>query len=104
MSDDKKSKQRRRKAPAFRHIEFLSLSEKRVLLIIVTPEGGVQNRILTTERDYEHSELVEAANYINAHFAGLDFGICGCHCRAPGGAFGFGCWGSAQAPFPVDGP
>ena len=39
----------RRRAPAFRHIEFLALSEKRVLLIIVTPDGDVQNRILFTE-------------------------------------------------------
>src|SRR5207249_7033993 len=36
----------KRKTPAFRHIEFLALSDKRVLLIIVTPDGDVQNRIL----------------------------------------------------------
>ena len=40
----------RRRSAAFRHIEFLSLSEKRVLLIIVTPDGDVQNRILVTDK------------------------------------------------------
>src|SRR5688572_5234332 len=52
----------RRRAVTFRHLEFLKLSEKRILLIVVTPDGDVQNRILLTERDYSASELVEAAN------------------------------------------
>jgi heat-inducible transcriptional repressor len=39
----------------------------------VTPEGDVQNRILMTERSYTHAQLVEAANVLNQHFAGLDF-------------------------------
>ena len=63
-----------RRASLFRQVEFLRLSERRILLIIVTPEGDVQNRILSTERDYAPAQLVEAANYINAHFAGLEFG------------------------------
>jgi heat-inducible transcriptional repressor len=64
-----------RRESKFRQVEFLRLSESRLLLIIVTPEGDVQNRILVADRDYKHSELVEAANYINAHFAGLDFTV-----------------------------
>jgi heat-inducible transcriptional repressor len=60
----------RRRAAAFRHIEFLRLSEKRILLIVVTPEGDVQNRILLPERDYSASELTEAANYINQNYSG----------------------------------
>ena len=63
----------RRTAPAFRHIEFLALSEKRVLLIIVTPEGDVQNRILFTERSYTPAELITAANFLNQNYAGLTF-------------------------------
>ncbi|MFP5413138.1 MAG: heat-inducible transcriptional repressor HrcA [Gammaproteobacteria bacterium] len=63
-----------RRASLFRQVEFLRLSDRRLLLIIVTPEGDVQNRILTTERDYTPSQLTEAANYINQHYAGLDFG------------------------------
>lgn len=62
-----------RRAASFRHVEFVRLSDKRVLLIIVTPEGDVQNRILMTERSYTHSQLVEAANVLNQQFAGLDF-------------------------------
>jgi heat-inducible transcriptional repressor len=62
-----------RRASTFRQVEFLRLSDKRVLLIIVTPDGDVQNRILMTERSYSHPQLVEAANVLNQHFAGLDF-------------------------------
>src|SRR3954462_6720289 len=47
-----------RRAVTFKQIEFLKLSEKRILLIVVTPEGDVQNRILFTERDYTPSELI----------------------------------------------
>nr|WP_233158855.1 heat-inducible transcriptional repressor HrcA [Chromobacterium sp. ASV5] len=55
---------------AFRQIEFLRLSEKRVLMILVTLDGDVQNHLLLTERDYTASELVEAGNFINQHYAG----------------------------------
>lgn len=63
----------RRAAPKIRQIEFLNLSEKRILLIIVTSDGDVQNRILLTEKAYTPSELISTANYLNQHFAGLDF-------------------------------
>ncbi len=61
--------------PGFRirQIEFISLSETRILLIIVTTAGEVQNRILHTRRTYSPSELVEAANYLTEHFGGLAF-------------------------------
>lgn len=64
----------RRPAPKIRQIEFISLAEKRILLIIVTEDGDVQNRILFTEKAYSPSELVEAANYLTQNCAGLDFG------------------------------
>jgi heat-inducible transcriptional repressor len=63
----------KRKTPAFRHVEFLALSDKRVLLIIVTPEGDVQNRILFTEKAYTPSELTTAANFLNQNYGGLTF-------------------------------
>ena len=63
----------RRRALTFRQIEFLRLSEKRILLIVVTPDGDVQNRILFTERDYAPAELVAAANYINQNYSGHSF-------------------------------
>jgi len=56
----------------FRQIEFLRLSERRVLVILVSPEGDVQNRVIFTETDHSQSQLVEAANYLNAHYVGLD--------------------------------
>jgi heat-inducible transcriptional repressor len=62
-----------RRSAGFRHIEFLRLSDTRILLILVTPEGDVQNRILLTEKRYTPSELVEAANILNQHYAGLTF-------------------------------
>ncbi|RBJ72877.1 heat-inducible transcriptional repressor HrcA, partial [Pseudomonas sp. MWU12-2534b] len=55
---------------AFRQIEFLRLSERRVLMILVTLDGDVQNHLLVTERDYTPSELIEAGNFINQHYAG----------------------------------
>ena len=60
-----------RKAGVFHHIEFLRLGERRVLVILVAPDGDVQNRVVITVRDHTQSELVEASNFINAHYAGL---------------------------------
>jgi len=61
----------RRREATFRHLEFLRLSDHRVLLIIVTRDGDVQNRVIFTARDYTQSELVEATNFLNTHYAGL---------------------------------
>ncbi len=63
----------RRQQPRIRQIEFLNLSEKRILLIIVSETGDVQNRILFPQRAYSPAELAEAANYLNQNCAGLDF-------------------------------
>lgn len=60
-----------RKTSVFRHMEFLRLGERRVLLILVSPDGDVQNRVLFTVHDYTQSQLVEATNYLNTHYAGL---------------------------------
>ena len=60
-----------KRTSVFRHIEFLRLSEKRILVIIVSPDGDVQNRVIFTEADYTQSNLVEAANYLNANYVGL---------------------------------
>ncbi len=55
-----------------RQIEFLPLSENRVLVILVVNDREVQNRILHTDRDYTASELQQAQNFINEHYAGVD--------------------------------
>jgi heat-inducible transcriptional repressor len=60
-----------RRSSMFRHIEFLRLSERRILVILVSPEGDVQNRVIFTETDYSPAQLVEASNYLNAHYMGL---------------------------------
>jgi heat-inducible transcriptional repressor len=60
-----------RRTSVFRHIEFLSLSERRVLVILVSPEGDVQNRIIHTQTAFTQAQLLEAANFLNAHYAGL---------------------------------
>jgi heat-inducible transcriptional repressor len=60
----------KRREAVFRHFEFLRLSERRVLLIIVTPDGDVQNRILHTDRAYSSAQLTEATNFFNQNFAG----------------------------------
>ena len=63
----------RRRGAMLRHIEFFRLSDKRVLLIIVASDGEVQNRVLVTDRAYSPSQLQEAANYVNQHYAGTEF-------------------------------
>lgn len=60
-----------RRASVFRHIEFLSLSDRRVLVILVSPDGDVQNRVIHTQANFSQSQLIEAANFLNNHYAGL---------------------------------
>lgn len=57
-----------------RQIEFLRLSEKRVLLIIVMPDGEVENRVLLTHKDYSQTQLTEAGNFLSRHYADLALG------------------------------
>ncbi|MDB5999333.1 MAG: heat-inducible transcription repressor HrcA [Rhizobacter sp.] len=60
-----------RKGSVFRHIEFLRLSDKRVLVILVSPDGDVQNRVIFTAHDYTQQQLIEASNYLTANYSGL---------------------------------
>jgi heat-inducible transcriptional repressor len=55
---------------ALRQVEFLPLNDNRVLVILVTNEHEVQNRVIHTARRYAPSELTQAANYLNSAFAG----------------------------------
>ena len=57
---------------ALRHVEFLPLSDNRVLVILVINERDVQNRVIHTTRAYDETELQRAANLINQRFAGSD--------------------------------
>ncbi len=60
----------KRREASFRHLEFLRLAERRVLLILVTVEGDVQNSILHTDRTYTQAQLAEATHFFNERFLG----------------------------------
>ncbi len=60
-----------KKPSVFHHIEFLRLGERRVLVILVSPDGDVQNRVIFTAQDLTQAELAEASNRLNANYAGL---------------------------------
>lgn len=63
----------KRKTLVFKHLEFMPLSDKRILVIIVTTDGNVQNRVIVTETPFKTAELTEASHYFNAHYAGKTF-------------------------------
>ena len=54
------------------HIEFMRLSARRILVILVVNGQEIQNRVINTERDFSPAELQESANYLNTEFAGQD--------------------------------
>lgn len=62
----------RGKQAVLRQIEFLGLTDNRVLVILVTNDREVQNRILHTEHNYSESELQRATNFINENYVGSD--------------------------------
>ncbi|MCU0841292.1 MAG: heat-inducible transcriptional repressor HrcA [Thiobacillaceae bacterium] len=63
----------KRRNQALRQIEFVPLSDKRVLLIMVTLDGEVQNRVILSDQPYSASQLNRAANFFNRHFNGMSF-------------------------------
>jgi heat-inducible transcriptional repressor len=63
----------KRRNIAFKHLEFLPISDKRILVIIVTTDGNVQNRIILAEKPYSPAELTQATNYFNTHYSGSTF-------------------------------
>ena len=63
----------KRKTLSFKHLEFLPLTDKRILVIIVTNDGNVQNRVILADKPHSAAQLIEAGNYFNARFAGFTF-------------------------------
>ena len=59
-----------KKAVVLHHIEFMRLSERRVLVILVSPDGDVQNRVIFTQHDPTSAQLQEASQYLTSHYAG----------------------------------
>jgi heat-inducible transcriptional repressor len=53
---------------ALQHIQFVRLAEKRILIILVSRAGIVQNRVFHTDQDYSQTDLDQAARYITEHF------------------------------------
>lgn len=62
----------RRSHPSLRQIEFLALSDRRVLAILVIDDVEVHNKILNVRRNFTDSELRQAANYLTEHCRGRD--------------------------------
>ncbi|MCS3903698.1 heat-inducible transcriptional repressor [Methylohalomonas lacus] len=57
---------------SLQHVEFVKLSDNRVLVILVMSDREVQNRIIQTAKPYSTAELQRASNYVNSHFIGKD--------------------------------
>ena len=57
---------------SLRQIEFIPLSESRILAILVTNDDEVQNRILEVHRAFGIDELHRLSNYFNEQFAGME--------------------------------
>lgn len=55
----------------FRHIEFLHLGARKVLAILVSRNGSVQNRLIETDEDFSQDDLVKMGNYLNELMQGL---------------------------------
>jgi heat-inducible transcriptional repressor len=60
-----------RRSSVFRHIEFLRLSERRLLVIIVSPDGDVQNRVIFTELDYSPVAADRGGEFSQCHYVGM---------------------------------
>lgn len=57
---------------SLQHVEFVNLSDNRVLVILVMSDREVQNRIIQTAKAYTTAELQQASNYLNSWFIGKD--------------------------------
>ncbi len=62
----------RREYSILKQVEFLSLSENKILVILILDSHEVQNRVIHTQRRYTSSELEQAARYLTEHYAGKD--------------------------------
>ena len=60
----------RQEQHALKHLEFIALSENRVLVILVINDSEIQNRIIHTAKNYTQTELQQASNYLNEVFTG----------------------------------
>lgn len=54
------------------HIDFVPLSDKRLLVVMVLENDEIQNRVINVDRDYQRDELTQMANYLNQQLVGKD--------------------------------
>ncbi|TQV70891.1 heat-inducible transcription repressor HrcA [Aliikangiella marina] len=54
------------------HIDFVPLSENRILVVLVLQDDEIQNRVIQVDRGFSRDELVIMANFLNHHMAGKD--------------------------------
>ena len=62
----------RMRLSSLEHIEFVTLSDNRILVILVLSNKEIQNRIIHTAKTYTQSQLQRTANYLNSTFRGKD--------------------------------
>ncbi|HXL68131.1 MAG TPA: heat-inducible transcriptional repressor HrcA [Xanthobacteraceae bacterium] len=60
--------------PRLKHVEFVRLEPTRALVVLVSEDGQVENRLLTLPPDVPTSALVEATNFLNARVRGKTLG------------------------------
>ena len=48
-----------------KQIDFLTLSDNKILAILINKNNDVENKIINLDKNYSSSELQEAANYLN---------------------------------------
>jgi len=57
-------------SPALDQIELVALPDKRVLMVVVTRDSQIRNRVLTLDENIDPDELSNIRNYINRNFSG----------------------------------
>ncbi len=62
----------RRERAVLRHVDFLPLSGRRVLAILVVNQRDVQHRVIEADRAFSEAELQRLANYLNTEYAGAE--------------------------------
>jgi heat-inducible transcriptional repressor len=58
-------------ADVFRHIEFIRLGQRKILAILVSSKGALQNRLIETDEDFASEDLVRMGNFLNDRMQGL---------------------------------
>jgi heat-inducible transcriptional repressor len=58
-------------AATFRHIDFVALDERRVLVVLVATGGEIAHKVIELDEALRPADLQQAANYLNSEFSGL---------------------------------